>query len=364
MERHAETLDWADIEMYLETWEDGSVEELRALLIEYHELVDIEGALLIGDLPVAWYEQEAFDQPEEFPMDLFLQDLNATWSDTDGNGRYDAHTDLNLEIYTSRLIGDVDELRDYFDRVHLYRTSGALVDVSTYIFIDNNWSKANTEEAFHLDKLYSSVEIVKERVESDCDVYLERMTGQGAEFVFQWMHSAPQFLQFEDFDSTGELVRPKVLYTEIGTKNFKGSFYNLYNCSAARFTEPNLAREYTLGTDYGLAIIGSTKTGAVANPDVFHKSLVLGRRWGEAFQLWYNQSGKHNDEWHLGVVLMGDPLLRLTGDLYPWGGAGDASNWTPPGEVEDIDDIMRAIAEGAELGSYEEYREAYPQFFE
>jgi hypothetical protein len=34
-----------------------------------------------------------------------------------------------------------------------------------------------------------------------------------------------------------------------------------------------------------------------------------------------------------------------------------------PGGIEDIEEIMRSIAETSELGTYEEYREQHPEFF-
>lgn len=117
---------------------------------------------------------------------------------------------------------------------------------------------------------------------------------------------------------------------------------------------------YVVGTDYGLATIGSTKTGAVADPHWFHEGLVLGLRWGEAYRLWFNQAGKQNDEWHLGVVIMGDPLLQLTGDLLP-PGYTDASTRFPPEDY--YYDIMATMAEETKPGTFEEYREQHPEFF-
>ncbi|MGB5546256.1 MAG: hypothetical protein WBM74_06765 [Polyangiales bacterium] len=363
--RYAENMQIANIEVYVELFEPGTVEELRQLLFQYIDVQGIEGALLIGDLPAAWYEQTAFGYYEQFPIDLYLQDRHAIWIDEDEDGRFDGHSNLHLDIYTARLHGTTEELVNYFARAYSYRWDGPLVDVSAFIFIDDDWSSARTEKAFHLEELYSNVDLRKEPFETTAEAYLEKMTGDGAEFVYQWMHASPRLVQFEHHPEGGSVTQTRVMRSQVRELNFKGSFYNLFNCSAARFTEEgNLARDYTVGTDYGLAAIGSTKTGAVARPHIFHGNLVIGRRWGEAYQIWYNEEGWKNDEWHLGIVIIGDPLLRLTGDLFPWGYGDNTSAWTPPAEVEDIGETMERIAEETELGTYEEYRERNPQFFD
>ena len=64
----------------------------------------------------------------------------------------------------------------------------------------------------------------------------------------------------------------------------------------------------------------------------------------------------------MGIVLIGDPLLRLTGDRVP-SALMELREMTPPSEVEGIERIMERIAEEADLGTYEEYRAGNPQFF-
>lgn len=363
LRQYAENMSIASIEVHVESWSPGTAQALQGLIFEYIDVQGIEGALLIGDLPAAWYEQRAFGRDEEFPFDLYFQDRDAVWDDADGDGIFDGHSELELDIYTSRLHGTSEELVDYFARAYSYRWDGPLVDVSAFIFIDDDWSLANTEGAFNLPLLYSNVDILNERSDSTETAYLEKMTGDGAEFVYQWIHSSPRVMLIHDA-SGDEGQRPAQLWQwEVRERNLKGSFYNLFNCSAARFTnDENLARAYVIGTDYGLAAIGSTKTGAVARPHIFHGNLVLGRRWGEAYQIWFNEEGRTDDRWHLGVVLIGDPLLRLTGDLFPWGYGDNTS--TQPGDLDDIDAIMEGIAENAELGTYEQYREENPEFFD
>ena len=78
---------------------EDSVEQLKNLIKSNRSSID--GVFLVGDLPTAWYEQSAFGKNEEFPIDLFLMDLDATWSDSNNNGIYDSHSSLNLSIYVN-----------------------------------------------------------------------------------------------------------------------------------------------------------------------------------------------------------------------------------------------------------------------
>lgn len=342
LEQYAETMEQAGYEVHVEPWvSSGSVVELRALLLEHFESNGIEGALLIGDLPAAMYELE-YRSPtgdiimEEFPTDLYLQDLDARWVDQTNNDAYDYHDPLELDIYTSRLIGMPRQLVDYFARLERYRREGPLVDRSAFIFIDDDWYKKDTSDACHLSELYSEAEVIQDKADSTRENYLAKLKGAGAEFVYQWVHAAPPssktgWLAFDHVDDGGAFTQSKLFAEDIVQMNLKVSFVNMANCYSARFQDDKLgiAAAYTVGTDYGLATVGSTKMGAQIDPRVFHEALTKGLRWGEAYKVWYTEEGRQRDFWHLGIVLMGDPLLRVTGDLFP---AGPSPEGAPDSE--------------------------------
>ena len=332
LEQYAETMKLAQYEVYVEPWAPTSVGkrerllELKTLLFDYVDSHGIEGALLVGDLPAAMYKMPQ-GYGEEFPTELFLQGRDARIIDTNNDGYFDTHTEFEVDIYTSRLIGTPTQLVNYFARVERYRREGPFVDRSAFIFIDDDWSDKDTSDAFHLNALYSEVDCIQKKSESSLDNYLEKLTGEGAEFLYQWVHGAPPgtysgWLAFDHMED-----QDKLFAADIIARNLKVSFVNMANCYGARFTDEQLsaAEAYTVGTDYGLAVIGSTKIGAVADPRPFHASLAQGKRWGEAYKAWFNQEGMKNESWHLGIVLMGDPLLRVTGDLFPAGESEEAT---------------------------------------
>ncbi|MBW1811080.1 MAG: hypothetical protein JRJ87_23015, partial [Deltaproteobacteria bacterium] len=338
----------------VEVWSGGTRDDLKDLIFDQVDRFDVEGTLLIGNLPAAWYEQTAFDTFEQFPMDLYFQDRTATWNDADNDGQFDSHTDLNLEIFTSRLTGTASDLQSYFARIHDYRTNGSLVDVSAFNFIDDDW--VFYAGPYGLEAIYSTVDVLSDLNQTSVANYLSKLTGAGAEFVYQWIHSSPTTL-FVVVVGAGQIS------TSVGISNdLKGSFYNLFDCSAARFTETNLGMTYAVRTSYGLAIIGSTKTGGIYTPTIFHSRLAAGTNWGESFRQWYNGHGKYNDEWYLGIIIAGDPMLTVSGNVRGMIKEIPERTWTAV-ELSALRETMKSFAEQTELGTYETYRRDNPAFF-
>ena len=133
----------------------------------------------------------------------------------------------------------------------------------------------------------------------------------------------------------------------------------MYDCSAARFTVPNLAIAFTVQSTHGLAIVGSTNVGAMYDGTPFHNNLAAGTPWGESFRLWYNEVGSKNDLFTLGMGIMGDPLLRVSRTSAEFlqakdGGLGEA----------DLKLLERFDWLSIEpLDTFEDYKAAHPQFF-
>jgi hypothetical protein len=350
----------------------GNAAALRTLIDEQVEDYGVQGALLVGNLPAAWYEQcidwdldpETPCNYEEFPLDIYLQDRGATWTDEDDDGILDSHSELELDTFTSRLMGSAPELRLYFERLHDYRTEGSLLEPSAFVFKDDSWPSANT---YDLDRLYTDVELLWQPADSTMVNYIERLTGRGAEFVYQAIHSTTNRLTFIENLPGGAYIglipdplRPGfVLFSSL---DLKVSFVTMFNCSTARFTEPNLGMAYAVQTEYGLATIGTAKVGGVYAAGMFHDELAVGRSWGESYRRWYNEFGKVSDRASLGIVIMGDPLLTVSGDVVGLVAKARAPLPTPE-EIEELSKIFEDVAATTELGTFRDYQLANPQFF-
>ena len=220
-----------------------------------------------------------------------------------------------------------------------------------------------------LEVLYPEVVVIREPEDSTLDDYLEQLSG-GRELVHHYLHSTAQNLYFYDcaeWDVGGdECLRwygPILHRTQIGpstlmpSQNLEVSFVNMYNCHAARFTQPNLGMSFTLQTDYGLATVGNTRKGGMTNATVFHEALGEGASWGEAYKRWYNEVGKHNDRWFLGVVLTGDPTLTIP--IEPGDRPAIEALASQPEPVE----TPRELTATDPPGSVEDYKRQNPQFF-
>jgi hypothetical protein len=105
--------------------------------------------------------------------------------------------------------------------------------------------------------------------------------------------------------------------SDIETIDPDGFLYNLFACSAARYTESNyIAGRYAFADTYGLSTIGSTKTGSMLYFEGFYEELGNGQCVGKALQEWFRKQGQdgfYNWEvcWYYGLVLIGDPTLRV-----------------------------------------------------
>ncbi|MFC1852558.1 hypothetical protein ACFL27_20365 [candidate division CSSED10-310 bacterium] len=362
----------ADYSLILHQWQGQTAQDLRDLIIDYasqnqnsdQDLSSVgsennlDGVLLIGNLPAAWYEQTAFDEHEEFPCDLYLMDPDATWGDADGDGIYDSHSPLALEIFVSRIIGSLEHLSAYFSKLHRYRTTGSLVPASAYLFKDDDWYSFYTGSDFELSSIYSTVDICEAISQTTKATYIDKLTSQGgAEFIYQWIHSYPAKLTIQN-GSTYEYVNTNAIISQ----NFKGSFYNLFNCSASRFTQNNLAMTYILRTDSGLATHGSTKVGGNYEPYTFHQALAAGDTWGEAFKAWYDHCGVEDDEWWLGMVILGDPLLKISNTTAAILRQGKVSRLSVV-DRQILYDSMKKAARTYQGETFEIYKSSNPQFF-
>jgi len=311
----------------------GTVEDLRTYLQGYS---DISGAILIGNLPRAWYEMEEFGgKHAEFPMDLYLMDLDGIWQDADSDGIFDTHTGTRApDIWIGRIDAHAIEfgnemnlLREYFTSNHFYRTGSISVPPKALAFNDDDWSYYGSSG---LDYIYSDVEVINSLSQTTAANYKYELA-TGYEFVHLMSHSSPWGHTFKvPYGYNGTVMLP-----EIAEINPMTVFVQLFACSNCRWTEPNcLGNWYLFGTDLGLLAIGSTKTGALLDFNEFYRPIGEGDIPGVAFREWFANVGIYDPEWHYGCVLLGDPTLM------PLSGRNPLRS-TVPGVLEGSDSYTR-----------------------
>lgn len=306
---YTDDLSVAGLNTVVTVWQSGTFEEFRSFLHITADVKKADSVMLVGSLPVAWYEMNAEGRYEVFPSDLYFMDDESVWWDSDNNGLLDHHTKISVTLPVSRIIGSEQELKGYFHKLHNFRTGEIRLPASGFIFKDDDWFDFQRGSSFGLSRIYRDFEIAESPVITTRDEYAWRLTNDGAEFINQWIHSYPRALYVIENNQYRQIS-----LNDISNWNFKGHFYNLFDCSAARFTEENIGMTYLMKTDYAMAIFGSTKVGGCYQPLVFYDILSRKGTWADAYKQWYNHYGNTSDSWFLGMVILGDPSLEVHSD--------------------------------------------------
>lgn len=299
---------WATIH----TIQGGKPADIRA----YIKARNPVGALLVGAIAAPWYDFHG----DQFPCDLYYMDINGSWTDPDGNGKFEDHTgDVNPEIWIGRLYtptqdgNDAALINDYFARNHKFRLGQLGYARSALAYVDDDW-KGFDDCA--LDSVFPAPLITKytDPLTTDADLYKVEVNKLRS-WVQLCAHSWPQGHAFTVGSGKEYIESP--YFRDSNPPD--AHFYNLFCCGPGRFTDANyLAGWYIFdkaggGTCNGMAAIASAKSGAMLFFEDFYGPLGTGKVIGDAFVDWWKARGPVHDEgersWHYGLVLLGDPTL-------------------------------------------------------
>ena len=295
----------------------GSPQTVRAILQGIYAQ-GVKGCLLIGDLPVPWYEIIA--DADEFPCDLYYMDLDGVWGDSDGDGMFDSHTgDLKPEIYIGRLTAspmtldgadEVDILNTYFAKDHRYRCGLMPVDNRALVYVDDDW--AGPGWSFDMAGSYARRTTEYDLYTTWASDYMGRLP-LDYEFIGVFVHS---------WSGGHSFKKPVDQWSWMYNTHIKGiqptaHFYNLFACSNSRYVEADYCGGwYIFGPDHGLASIGSTKSGSMLNFQDFYGPMGQKIEIGEAYRQWFEAQSVGGFEpweitWFYGMTLCGDPTLTI-----------------------------------------------------
>jgi hypothetical protein len=308
---------------------DGDEVALKDILISEWEDRDISGAILIGDLPVAWYEMTVWGE-EEFPIDLFFMDLDGRWLDADFDGLYEDHQDgagdMEADIWVGRLLAlnltyhgasEIDMMNNYFDKNHRYRNGELRLSDKALAYIDNDWCMYGWESEVAM--AYPLTDAVIDPYQTTREDYMLRVrqtTGNQYENLLICSHSSPwaHYLYWGDGAYDYSLFHNY----EIEIIDVQVLFYNLFACSNSRYVEADdMGDWYIFQSIYGLVSVGSTKTGSMLCFSGYYEPLGNGASFGEAYLSWCVNhmetcAGDESRPWFYGMTLLGDPTLKLS----------------------------------------------------
>lgn len=326
-------------EVYLTS--GGTPEDFRSFIQELYA-EGLDGLMLIGDLPVPWFDAEWPDthNHEYFPCDLFYMDMDGIFTDTNSDGMYDLHTgDVAPEIYLGRLTAspltmagsqEVALLQNYFDKNHDFRTGRASILDRALVYVDDDWIPWASQWNANVGLAYDERMFISDGWATWSTDYKNRLT-QVYESILVCVHSSPAVHGFyRDGSQWGWVYN-----SEVRTIDPDAYFYNLFACSNARYVETDyMAGWYIFCNSYGLGALGSTKSGSMLQFDAFYGPFGLGNSIGEAYLQWFQAiaSGGFDEwelPWHYGMTLCGDPTLDKWDDDDDHDGVVDAIDNCP-----------------------------------
>ncbi len=300
----------------------GTPPEVRAFLQERYKKDRIAGCLLVGSLPVAWYEldDDFFHKHTQFPTDLYYMDLNGAFGDKDKDGKFDSHTatsagDQRPDIFVGRLTArplagswgsEASLLNNYFRKAHDYRRGILTAPNRALAFQDDDWYRMSTWQG----KAYSTVVKVTDKYQTTAANYKKRLL-EGYESVIVCSHSSPSVHTFKVPGSS----TTRIYNYQMWASNPPCLFYNLFACSNCRYTSSRYyGGVYIFVKNKGLIAVGTTKTGSMLYFYDYYDALGRQACFGEAFRYWFARRYPYSlsdRRWFYGMTLLGDPTLRI-----------------------------------------------------
>jgi hypothetical protein len=279
----------------------------------------LTGAFLVGDLPIAlFYYALAADGITTFACDFYFMNLDGTWTDTDGDGKFDAKSgDSQCQIWVSRLaasnlslMGSEETLvKNYFAKNHAYRKATKTLPQRALGMVHQNPPNSdgwNILRASALQYAYTTYELVG-YPDFTLATFHSKMAA-GYEQIFLMAHSNYCLHTFDD----GQYWN-----SSIPGDDPHFWFYNLYCCLACDYTQGNnMGSCYITAPTYGLLSFGSTKAGGIQTLMYFTQPLATHLSFGETYKAWWSQEVANNStyfiDWFYGQVLLGDGTLTIS----------------------------------------------------
>ncbi len=244
-------------------------------------------------------------------------DLDGIFEDQDGDCVYDAHTgSIEPDIWMGRLTAsqltyndsnEVSLMRNSFDKNHDYRHGRKSLAERALVFVNLD----------HED-FYSSVSLAYENIvniqgmENTCrDEYLEQLQDE-YELIQVCSHGTTLRHDFLRADES----LCSVNFSDIVDSDPKTFFAIIYGCTTCKYTvNNNLGNWYVFTPTYGLAALGSTKSGSQLQYWDFYSSFGQGKTIGESLKDWFSaqmENGFSDQERCCfgGMTLLGDPTLK------------------------------------------------------
>ncbi len=321
LDQYVDDLTQEGYSVEVDLWSGGNYQDLRDSLKHKWTYSGLVGAVLVGDLPIPWCELYVWGG-EEFPIDYYFMELDGTWSDSDGDGLLEGLSagsgDVGPEIWVGRLApsslvwgNEAQLLEDYFTKNHNYRIGNLSLPHRALSFVDDDWDYFYDCD---LGYAYDDVTVINDVNQTIANNYKQELL-ENYEWIQLCAHSSCWAHTF--LIDGSQWGGGSVYNYELHALQPHALFYNLFACSNTRFVETNnVGNWYVFVDDYGLAAVGSAKTGSMLYFYDFYVALGQGKCIGDAFKEWFEvqaQGGFDDSEkgWFFGNNILGDPTLTI-----------------------------------------------------
>ncbi len=324
----------------MEQVDSETCQDIKALILNHQTYLD--GCVFIGDIVPAWYKTADVinnNSTKEWPCDLYYMDLTGIWTDSNQDGFYDQYSgDKKPEIFVGRistsnmgsLLEEIEGMRIYLNKNHKFWIGHRHINKKFALsYTNKDWVKPDPSQIYvtnnfrhSIDTLYGSnnYDHIDERANPDIfgkTDYMQRLQNERYEFVQLASHSRDTMhTNFGELDDT-------ILGNEMYSNGIKSLGFNLFCCSACRWTSASPANAFMAG-DYvyspisdGLCVVGSTKVGGMYPFVDFYKSLREGNTIGQALVDWWSTyyMPQYTPQqilcWNFGLTIIGDPLVNF-----------------------------------------------------
>jgi hypothetical protein len=334
----------------------SNVTELRTYLQNlYDDSIGLEGAILVGDLPVCEYvipghPVHLIDQTiPQFLMDLYLMDLDGEFFDTDLDGYLNTHSDpdgtgpadTTPEIWVSRIVppyppenwsrNRMGLLSDYFDRLWAYENETFSLTDSSLIFLDNDWMGMTTGIMSDMAVLFNSSQITA--VDGYHDTTKERWLSEVIQNYMHgliWCHAGGTCFSQKFYEPDADNA-DYLWYSELRQHTVNIPVLVLDTCKVTNFTHPDCQSSwYLFSPGRVVTVMGASRDGGMYFYSEYFKQLAGGQGIGNAFLAWFQLAvgqtfpSWYNQDWWRGMILVGDPTfsisegLTVSGPLIEW----------------------------------------------
>jgi hypothetical protein len=324
----------------------ASPQDLRGLIQSYYNQPEsLVGCVMIGELPVAYYEHLEKDFWGEWywefsPTDRYYMDMNGTWFDINpedgaferapwGPCQADPWCEIRPEIWVGRIpssyiygfLGfetEADCVQNYFVKNHHYRTSQlSAINYGALLFSDPAYEgELFCNEPYPTMMYYFGYDadnLTKECSDTTQWRYLYELRVGGREHVALFAHGGEN----EHFLGSGS----EILYSsELRNKRINTLFHTLESCRTGNYTNGEcIASTYVLSRGPGsepnrglTALAPSWDSSGWAYLYRFFAPFSEGKSWGEAVKNYFtNVVSAYDAEFHYHLYnLLGDPMLK------------------------------------------------------